>query len=153
TAIPLNTRIIAEMDQVHLLETSWSWFGDAETRISGEVFSWNNLSHFDNWVEQGTAFANPDYRAGWSGLINYDNYLGVLSVRDHTAPRRLTFWTFGRARLNADIIDPAECLRPTIEMGHGITPWFWDRAILAANKVREWSESYFLTMGLREITA
>src|SRR5690606_22679109 len=30
TAIGLNTRIIAAMDAVHLLESSWSWFGDAE---------------------------------------------------------------------------------------------------------------------------
>src|SRR6185295_11415622 len=31
-AIPLNTRILAAMDKVHLLESSWSWFGSAEER-------------------------------------------------------------------------------------------------------------------------
>ncbi|HXS31367.1 MAG TPA: DUF5107 domain-containing protein, partial [Steroidobacteraceae bacterium] len=62
TAIPKNTRIIAKMDQVHLLESSWAWFGKAEERVNGEVFKWNNLSRFENWVEQGTAFANPSYQ-------------------------------------------------------------------------------------------
>src|SRR5690606_38256651 len=94
TAIPLDTRIVAEMEQVHLLEGSWSWFGSAETRISDEIFRWNSLSYFENWVDQGTAFANPEYRAGWSGLINYQNDMGVLRVSDNTQTRGLKLWTF-----------------------------------------------------------
>jgi hypothetical protein len=153
TSIPLNTRILAEMDQVHLLESSWSWFGDAEERVSEEIFRWKNLSLFSNWVEQGTAFANPDYRANWSGLINDDEHMAILRVSDSAKTPGLKLWTFGKESLNVDINDRAEWLRPTIEMWHGITPEFWNRATMAASEVRQWSDHYFPTMGLNEITA
>ena len=153
TAIPLGTRILAEMDRVHLLESSWSWFGDAEERVSDEIFTWNNLSYFENWVDQGTAFANPDYRANWSGLINYDNDIGILRVSDNVETPGLKLWTFGRDSLDININDSDEWLRPTIEMWYGVTPEFWDRGTMSANEVRQWSDSYFPTLGLRELTA
>src|SRR5690606_15424407 len=105
TAIPLNTRIMAAMERVPLLVSSWSWFGDAEERVADEVFTWNNLSYFENWVDQGTAFANPEYNANWSGLINYDNDVGVLRVSDNTETPGLKVWTFGRDSVNIDIND------------------------------------------------
>ncbi len=153
TAIPLNTRILAAMDQVHLLESSWAWFGDAEERVSGEVFRWNNLSYFENWVDQGTAFANPNYQANWWGLINYDNDIGILRVSDNVQTPGLKLWTFGTGSLNIDMNDSDEWLRPTIEMWCGVTPEFWSRGTMAANEVRQWSDSYFPTLGLREVTA
>jgi hypothetical protein len=153
TAISLNTRILAEMDRVHLLESSWSWFGDAEERVDGEVFRWNNLSYFENWVDQGTAFAYPDYHANWWGSINYDNNIGILRVSDNVETPGLKLWTFGRGSLDIDINDSDEWLRPTIEMWSGVTPEFWDRGTMSANEVRQWSESYFPTLGLREVTA
>ncbi len=153
TAIPLNTRIIAEMDQVHLLESSWSWFGTAEDRVNGEIFTWDRLSHFANWVDQGTAFANPEYRASWSGLINNDRGMGVLRVSESGETRGLKLWTFGRDSLNIDINDSTQWLRPTIEMWHGVTPEFWDRGSMAAGEVRQWTDHYFPTLGLEEITA
>ena len=148
TAIPLNTRILAQMAQVHLLESSWSWFGSAEARVSGEVFQWNNLARFENWVDQGTAFANPEYRANWSGLMNDDNETAILRVSDNTQIRGLKLWTFGKPSLNIDVNDAEEWLRPTIEMWHGITPEFWDRGTLAAGEVRTWGDRYFPTLGL-----
>lgn len=153
TAIPLNTRIMAAMERVHLLESSWSWFGDAEERVADEVFTWNNLSYFENWVDQGTAFANPEYNANWSGLINYDNDIGVLRVSDNSETPGLKVWTFGRDSVDIDIDDSDEWLRPTIELWHGVTPEFWNRGTMAANEIRQWSESYFPTLGLKEITA
>ncbi len=153
TAIPENTRILAQMDRVHLLESSWSWFGEAEERINDEIFSWDNLSYFENWVDQGTAFANPRYEANWSGLINYDNDVGILRVSDNGETPGLKLWTFGKESLEIDINDADEWLRPTIEMWHGVTPEFWERATMAAGEVREWQENYFPTLGLREVTA
>jgi hypothetical protein len=153
TAIPLDTRILAKMDQVHLLESSWAWFGQAEERVTGEVFKWNNLSYFRNWEDQGTGFANPDYRAGWSGLSNYDNGTSILRVSDNTETPGLKLWTFGKQSLSVDINDSAEWLRPTIEMWHGVTPEFWNRGSMAANEVRTWRDQYFATLGMREITA
>ncbi len=153
TAIPLNTRILAAMDRVHLLESDWSWFGDAETRVSGEVFEWNNLSYFENWVDQGTAFANPQYEANWSGLINYDNDMGILCVSDNVETPGLKLWTFGKGSLSIDLNDSEEWLRPTIEMWHGATPEFWMRGTMAAGEVRQWSDHYFATLGLEEVTA
>ncbi len=153
TAIGLNTRILAAMDQVHLLETSWAWFGDAEERVADEVFKWNNLSHFENWADQGTAFANPSYQANWWGLINYDNDMGILRVSDNVQTPGLKLWTFGKQSLDIDLSDSDEWLRPTIEMWYGITPEFWDRGAMAAGEIKQWSETYFATMGLREVTA
>ncbi|HKO50268.1 MAG TPA: DUF5107 domain-containing protein, partial [Polyangiaceae bacterium] len=153
TAIPKNTRIVAQMQQVHLLESSWAWFGKAEERVSGEVFKWNNLSHFENWVEQGTAFASPKYQANWSGLINYDNDIGILCVADSVAEPGLKLWTFGKDSVNADVKDSTQWLRPTIEMWHGVTPEFWNRGTMAAGEVRKWSDSYFPTLALKDVTS
>ncbi len=153
TAIPLNTRILAAMDKVHLLESSWSWFGSAEERVSGEIFKWKNLASFKNWVDQGTAFANPDYRANWSGLLNDDKGRGVVRVSDNTKTPGLKLWTFGPQSLSVNINDSTQWLRPTIEMWHGITPEFWMRGTMAANEVRQWNQSFFPILGLTGITA
>ncbi|MBN2577069.1 MAG: DUF5107 domain-containing protein [Deltaproteobacteria bacterium] len=153
TAIPLNTRILAVMDKVHLLESDWSWFGSAEERVSGEIFKWKNLAYFKNWVDQGIAYANPDYRANWSGLMNDDNSTGVIRVSDNVKTPGLKLWTFGRDSVSVDINDSTEWLRPTIEMWHGVTPEFWTRGTMSANEVRQWSDSYFPTLGMKEITA
>jgi hypothetical protein len=153
TAIPRNTRILASMDQVRLLESSWAWFGEAEERVDGEVFTWNNLSYFENWDDQGTAFANPSYTANWSGLVNYDNDRGVLRVSDNVETPGLKLWTFGTQSLDVDLSDPNDWLRPTIEMWHGITPEFWMRDTMAASEVRQWTDHFVPTLGLREVTA
>jgi hypothetical protein len=153
TAIPLNTRILATMDKVHLLESSWSWFGSAEERVSGEIFKWKNLASFKNWVDQGTAFANPDYRANWSGLLNEDKGRGVVRVSDNAKTPGLKLWTFGPQSLAININDSSQWLRPTIEMWHGITPEFWSRAAMAANEVRQWNQTFFPILGLTGITA
>jgi len=153
TAIPLDTRIIAKMDKVHLMESSWAWFGNAETRVDGEVFQWKNLSDFKNWADQGTAFANPQYTAKWSGLANVANGTSILRVSDNVETPGLKLWTFGKQSLSIDINDSTEWLRPTIEMWHGVTPEFWKRRSLAANEVRTWTDRYFATLGLPDITA
>jgi hypothetical protein len=153
TAIPLNTRILAMMDKVHLLVSDWSWFGSAEERVSGEIFKWKNLAYFKNWVDQGIAYASPDYRANWSGLMNDDNSMGIIRVSENVRTPGLKLWTFGKGSLTTDINKSAEWLRPTIEMWHGVTPEFWTRGSMSANEVRQWSDSYFPTLGLKEITA
>ncbi|HEY0468416.1 MAG TPA: DUF5107 domain-containing protein, partial [Polyangiaceae bacterium] len=153
TAIPLETRIMAKMDKVHLLESSWSWFGSAEKRVSGEVFEWSNLSSFKNWVDQGTAFANPQYSANWSGLANDVNGTSILRVSDNVETPGLKLWTFGKGSLSVDINDGDQWLRPTIEMWHGVTPEFWKRRSFAASEVRTWTDRYFATLGLGAITA
>lgn len=153
TAIPLDTRIQAKMDKVHCLESSWAWFGDAEERVDGEVFKWNNLSYFKNWADQGTAFANPQYAANWSGLSNYTNDTSILRVSENVKTPGLKLWTFGKQSLDIDINDADTWLRPAIEMWHGVTPEFWNRGTLAANEVRTWSDRYFATLGVKEITA
>lgn len=153
TAISPNAHIVAKMDQVHLLEEKWPWFADAETRVADEVFTWNNLASFTNWDDQGTAFANPEYSANYSGLINPDNGIGVLRVSDNVETNGLKLWTFGKQSLDIDINDSSEWLRPAIEMWYGVTPEFWDRATLAPNEVRTWKDTYFPTFGLEQVTA
>jgi hypothetical protein len=141
------------MTQVHLLESSWSWFGTAEERVDGEVFEWNNLSYFENWVDQGTAFASPQYDANWSALVNYDSDHGIVRTTAGGETPGLKLWTFGPQSLTADVSDSSEWLRPTIEMWHGTTPEFWNRGSMAAGEVRAWQDSYFPTFELEEITA
>jgi len=153
TKIPQATRILADMDQVHCLESSWAWFADAEQRIDGEVFEWKNLSHFENWDDQGTCFANPRYDANWSGLINYESDQGIVHVSDGPETPGLKLWTFGTQSLTVDLTDSTEWLRPTIEMWHGVTPEFWNRGSMAASEVRTWTDHFFSTLGLEEVTA
>jgi len=141
------------MEKAHLIESSWSWFGSAEERVSGEIFKWKNLAYFKNWADQGIAYASPDYRATWSGLMNDDNNTGVVRVSENTRTPGLKLWTFGKGSLTTDINKGSEWLRPTIEMWHGVTAEFWTRGSLAANEVRQWSDTYFGTLGLKDITA
>lgn len=153
TAIPLNTRIQIVTDQVHLLESQWSWFGKAEERISGEIFKWNNLSYFKNWVDQGIAYPNPSYRANWSGLMNYDASMGFVRVSDNVKTPGLKIWTFGTQGLTANVNDSTQWVRPAIEMWHGVTAEFWTRGTMAASEVRQWTDNFFPTFGLKEVTA
>lgn len=153
TKIPEATRILGDMDQVHCLESSWAWFADAEQRIDGEVFEWKNLSHFENWDDQGTCFANPQYDANWSGLVNYESDQGIVHVSDEPETPGLKLWTFGTQSLSVDLTDSTEWLRPTIEMWHGVTPEFWNRGAMAASEVRTWTDHFFSTLGLEEVTA
>ncbi|HYP87463.1 MAG TPA: DUF5107 domain-containing protein, partial [Polyangiaceae bacterium] len=83
TSIGLNTRILANTDKVHLLESQFAWFADAEERVADEVFRWKNLSDFKNWKDQGTGFANPQYNSNWSGLANVDKAATYLRVSDN----------------------------------------------------------------------
>jgi hypothetical protein len=153
TAIPLNTRIQAVTDKVHLLESQWSWFGKAEERIGGEIFKWNNLSYFKNWVDQGIAYPNPDYHANWSGLMNYDNSMGIVHVSDNVKTPGLKIWTFGPQGLTANVNDSTQWVRPAIEMWHGVTAEFWTRGTMAPSEVRQWTDTFFPTLGLKEVTA
>src|SRR5690606_24396835 len=79
--------------------------------------------------------------------------MGILRVSDNVETPGLKLWTFGNVSLNVDISDADEWLRPTIEMWHGVTPEFWERTSMAGGEVRSWDESYFATLGMREITA
>lgn len=153
TAIGANTRILAKMDKVHLYTGDWEWFKSAEKLVDGEVYEFKNLASFQNWTKEGTAFANPQYSANWSGLANDDNGTNILRVSENVKTPGLKLWTFGKPSLTADVNDAATWLRPAIEMWHGATPEFWKRGTLAANEVRSWSDRYFATLGLHDITA
>src|SRR6478735_3605758 len=116
TSIPLNTRILANTDKIHLLESQFMWFSDAEERVADEVFKWKNLVDFKNWKDQGTAFANPQYGSNWSGLANDDKATTYLRVSDNVETPGLKLWTFGPQSLTEDITQGPKWLRPTIEM-------------------------------------
>jgi hypothetical protein len=153
TAIGLDTRILAKMDKVHLFEGDWPWFSEAETRLSGEIFQFNNLASFKNWTREGTAFASPQYTTNWSGLANDANGTNYLRVSENVKTPGLKLWTFGKPSLDSDLNDATDWLRPAIEMWHGVTPEFWSRGTLAASEVRTWTDRYFATLGLPNITA
>ncbi len=153
TKIPLETRILAKTDKVHLYTSDWDWFKTAETNVEGEIYQFKNLIQFKNWTREGTAFANPEYSANWSGLANDTNATNVLRVSENKETPGLKLWTFGVPSLTADISKSDVWLRPAIEMWHGVTPEFWKRKSLAAGEVKTWTDSYFATLGLKDITA
>lgn len=153
TKIPLETRILAKMDKVRLLTSDWDWFKTAETNVESDVYQFKNLASFKNWTEEGTAFANPQYSANWSGLANDTNGTNILRVSENKLTPGLKLWTFGVPSLTADISKSDVWLRPAIEMWHGVTPEFWKRGTLAAGEVRTWTDRYFATLGLPDITA
>jgi hypothetical protein len=153
TKIPLETRILAKMDKVRLLTSDWDWFKTAETNVEADVYQFKNLASFKNWTEEGTAFANPQYSANWSGLANDTNGTNILRVSENKLTPGLKLWTFGVPSLTADISKSDVWLRPAIEMWHGVTPEFWKRGTLAAGEVRTWTDRYFATLGLPDITA
>jgi hypothetical protein len=153
TAIPLETRILAKMDKVHLFDSDWDWFKTAETKVEGSVYQFKNLASFKNWTEEGTAFASPQYTANWSGLANDKNGTNILRVSENKVTPGLKLWTFGVPSLTADVTKSDVWLRPAIEMWHGVTPEFWKRGSFTAGEVKTWTDRYFATLALPEITA
>jgi type IV secretory pathway TraG/TraD family ATPase VirD4 len=74
-------------------------------------------------------------------------------VSDNVQTPGLKLWTFGKQSLTTDISKSDQWLRPTIEMWHGITAEFWNRGTMTANEVRQWSQRFFPTFGMKEVTA
>ncbi len=148
-----NTRIVVPTPTMHLRTDVWSWLATVEQPADGGLYHWDKLSYFDNWQAEGIAYVQPELLQDFWGAIDDDDEIGLLRVADRTGTPGLKLWTFGRDSVDVNVDETADYRRPVIEMWAGVSDEFFQRFELLPNEVRTLEESYFPTVGLREISA
>ncbi|MBA3872019.1 MAG: DUF5107 domain-containing protein [Anaerolineae bacterium] len=119
-----------------------------------DVYSFNTLRLFKNWVDRGIAYAYPDMGgANFWGAVNHDNQEGLIRVANNDVTPGMKMWTWGFDSVNIDPFkQPTVEIRPYIEMWAGATTEFFTRTQMAAGKEIVSEETYTPTVGLTNVT-
>ena len=148
-----DSEIIAPIDQVKMPP----WWPDLllqeQATDTSDVYTFTNLRDFVNWDDMGIAYAYPDMATqNYWGVINHTNSEGIFRVSDNIATPGLKIWTFGYDSVNVDpFADGEEWRRPFIELWAGVTPEFWQRAVLMPEDTLTIDATYGPTVGLSDI--
>jgi hypothetical protein len=83
-----------------------------------DVYTFETLRRFENWVDMGIAYAYPDMDgANFWGVVNEDNEEGIIRIRNNDMTPGLKVWTSGYHSAAVDpFAQPAEESRPYIEL-------------------------------------
>ncbi len=152
--ITAGAEIIAPIDLIEI-PPLWSEIRAVEEPTElADVYEFDELRRFDNWVDLGIAYAFPDMRnTNFWGVINHDETEGIFRVADNDVTPGLKLWTWGYEQtLDLDPrADPDEA-RPYIEMWAGVTRKFFERAEIAATSELRFVETYAPSVGLNSVT-
>ena len=152
TKSPANTEIIAPIDQVHIPKR-WEWMSKLEKPTGKEgIYHYDKLADFRNWSEMGIAYAAPQVMAGYWGVVNHENEVGVFRVSDNkNSTPGLKLWTWGIQSTASDLQAP-DIYRPYIELWAGNSTEFFKPARLKGGEKKSWTETYLPTIGLAKFT-
>ncbi|GAA4281913.1 DUF5107 domain-containing protein [Gaetbulibacter aestuarii] len=152
TKSPANTEIIAPIDEVHIPKR-WEWMTKLELPTGKEgIYQYEKLAEFRNWSEMGIAYAAPQVMAGYWGVVNHENEVGVFRVADNkNSTPGLKFWTWGVQSTASDLQSP-DIYRPYIELWAGNSTEFFKPARLKGGEKKSWTETYLPTIGLAKFT-
>lgn len=134
------------------------WWPDttAQEKSAGttDVYTFNTLRQFKNWVDMGIAYAYPNMgKANFWGAINHDNQEGLIRVANNDVTPGMKMWTWGYDSVNVDPFkQPTVEKRPYIEMWAGATSEFFLHTKMDAGKEIVSEETYTPTVGLTNIT-
>lgn len=150
-----SMEIVAPLTKVKNKDDWWSWMGSVDEVIdaNNHIFEFKNLAHFSNWEGQGISYGN-DLSGDWWGVINHDNEEGVLRISDNEKTPGLKMWTWGCEDSFETVpeTDYGNSARPYIELWGGTSMEFFENAILPAYGQISWTEYYYPTVGLENIT-
>ena len=136
-----------------------SWYPDIasqEDRVPGEWghYKFENLRYWANWTNDGIAYPWDDNNENYWGLINHDNEEGFIRVADNSITPGIKIWAWGYDQTQ-DINPydmPHNSRRPYVELWAGHSNEFFEAAQIEMNAVKRWKETYFPTVGLKNVT-
>jgi hypothetical protein len=137
-----------------------SWYPDIakkEKAISGQkgIYTFNSLRLWENWTNDGIAYAWDDDRTNFWGVINHDNEEGIIRVADNsnsTPGLKMWAWGYNQSQDFDYFANPLVVRRPYIELWAGHSKEFFASAQFEANSQKKWKEIYFPTVGLSNVT-
>lgn len=150
-----SMEIVAPLTQVKNKDDWWPWMGTVDEAVdpANHIFKFKNLAKFTGWAGQGIAYGN-DLSGNWWGVINHENEEGVLRISDNSITPGLKMWTWGfDDSFNTNpSTSYGNSARPYIELWGGTSMEFFENAILPAYGQISWSEYYYPTVGLSNVT-
>ncbi|MEP0985053.1 DUF5107 domain-containing protein [Ekhidna sp.] len=156
TYTPSNSEMIVPIEEYAIAWNLGDWMSSLDETVAGssEIRKYDKLSHLSNWEDMGIAYAHPSMDADFYGVINHENENGLFRLtNDQSKTPGLKFWTWGDERgLSADPTDFNTSARPYIELWSGTPIQFFWGAEMDANEKLSWTETYFPTVGLENVS-
>lgn len=148
-----HAEIIVPIDRITIPDF-WSAIRQQENELEPDIFTFDSLRDYHNWIDMGIAYASPDAAdTNFWGVINHQNEEGIFRIADNTITPGLKIWTFGYPATELEsFADGNEWRRPFIEMWAGVTPEFWQQARIEPETVIVIDEIYAPTVGLNNVT-
>jgi hypothetical protein len=142
---PANLRLTdgAEMimpaDTV-VIDPGYNGLMGQEKHVSGNLYVFNKLRWWKNWVEAGIVYADP--KSNFWGIMNHTatNQECLMRLCDNTTTFSTKIWTCGYSGL------------PYWEPWAGISPHFYTKATFAPNETKAWHEFFTPEIGLDSVT-
>ena len=121
---------------------------------SNGVYEFDALREFQNWSDEGIAYAYPDVSdTTFWGVINTEFNEGLIRIADNSITKGLKMWTFGYPQSSA--INPFrsdDYDRPMIELWAGLTEEFWIRDTFPGNETIAFEETYAPSINMQNVT-
>jgi len=157
TFTPSASEMIVPIAQYEVAWNPGNWMNGLDEVVSSgnpRIQVYDRLAHLSNWKDMGIAYAYPDMKKDFYGVINHTNEQGVFRLSsDQSTTPGLKFWTWGDERgLNADPTDFNNEARPYIELWSGVSQAFFEDATLAPNASIQWQEHYLPTIGMPDVS-
>ncbi|HBH47242.1 MAG TPA: hypothetical protein DDX98_01295, partial [Bacteroidales bacterium] len=147
TGSPLNSEMVVPFDQY---EAAWSpggWIGNY-----GTLYNVDRIDFLSKWDDMGIAYAHNLNDNYW-GVINHDNKEGIFRISENIETPGMKFWTWGKNNIDNDLYDFSNGGADNyIELWAGVSEAFFNDAVLTANEVKSWTETYGPTKNLTSIT-
>lgn len=149
-----GAEIIAPVQQVKMPP----WWPDTvkqeQPTRTPDVYTFDKLRWFKNWVDEGIAYAYPDMGgANFWGVVNHDNEEGLIRIANNDVTPGMKLWTWGYESVNVDpFAQPPSESRPYIEMWAGASTEFFKRTPIAPNAELVSEETYVPTVGMSRVT-
>ncbi|MDA3851750.1 MAG: DUF5107 domain-containing protein [Spirochaetaceae bacterium] len=143
-----NARIVAPVEEVIADYSANNWM------LSGQTWPLSKFDQLDEWKNEGILYAYPRMTENWYGVLNQNNQEAFLRIGDNSITPGLKFWTWGHRQ--GENVDPLESsmngARPYIELWSGNSLKFFSDATLEGRETLGWSEYYYPTIGLDDIS-
>lgn len=148
TFTPVNSEIIAPITQYEAAWSPNSWIGNY-----GSKFDFSRINMLNEWTDMGIGYAinrTDDY---W-GVINHEKEEGFFRIADRNITKGMKLWTWGKNAVNANVFQVKNGGKDDyIELWGGVNLHFFDDTSFPVNSQLISSESYFPTIGLKNISA
>ncbi|HSG79182.1 MAG TPA: DUF5107 domain-containing protein [Acidimicrobiia bacterium] len=149
-----DAEIVAPVDSI-TIPAFWSEIAAVEQQAGADdVYRFDRLRRFENWVDRGIAYAWPDMRGTtfW-GVVDQGTGEGIFRIGDGSVTPGLKIWTWGHPQ--TDGLDPFAApneARPYIELWAGLTREFFERTEIGPGREIRIDAVYAPTVGLSAVT-